>query len=79
MFAGFHVDADDTKHGGLNSEHPEHTYLDMATTFQFHTLLFKSSIFSSSTYRKKCLLTKKNVVAANIVELTGEWPLAVGL
>ena len=27
----------------------------MATTIQFHTLLLKSSIFSSSTYRKKCL------------------------
>ena len=52
----FHVDAGDTKHGGLNSEHSEHTHLDMATTFQFHTLLLKSSIFSSSTYMKKCLV-----------------------
>ena len=48
-------DAGDKKHGGLNSEHPEHTYLNMATTFLFHTLLLKSSISSSSTYRKKCL------------------------
>merc|ERR1712121_55189 len=32
-------DAGDKKHGGLNSEHPEHTYLNMATTFLFHTSL----------------------------------------
>ena len=28
----FHVDAGDTKHGGLNYDRSEHTYMDMATT-----------------------------------------------